>query len=153
MVGNLFLKDFLPLLMVVPYIISLLRIGSNDIGQLAVAEGESLPFAVKRAYWTFGVPSNKIRGHHAHYDLQQLIVAVHGSLEMTVETPDRVRHVFLLDRPDQALYIPRMCWREIKFSADAVLLCLASQEYAESDYIRSYYDFVKLVESKAPPTS
>jgi hypothetical protein len=107
-----------------------------------------LPFEINRAYWTFGVPSDKIRGHHAHYELQQLIVAMHGTLTMTIETPDRNRHVFELDHPSKVLYIPRMCWREIKFSPDAVLLCLASMVYEESDYIRSYYDFVNIVEGR-----
>ena len=129
-----------------PHILKLSSIGSGDIGELAVAERDTLPFTVKRAYWTFGVPPSKTRGHHAHHELEQLIVAVHGTLEMTVETPDRVRHIFLLDHPTKALYIPKRCWREIKFGPDAVLLCLASLEYAESDYIRSYYDYVKFVE-------
>ncbi|MCB2408507.1 sugar 3,4-ketoisomerase [Hymenobacter lucidus] len=130
-----------------PHILSLPDIGSEDIGRLVVAEGANLPFAIKRAYWTFDVPSDKIRGHHAHYELQQLIIALHGTLEMTVETPDRVRHTFLLDHPSKVLYIPRMCWREIKFGHGAVLLCLASMEYEEADYIRSYYEYVKLVEN------
>jgi dTDP-4-dehydrorhamnose 3,5-epimerase-like enzyme len=136
--------------MQMPHIISLYSTGSSDIGQLTVVEGENLPFVVKRAYWTGQVPTNKIRGHHAHHDLEQLIVAVHGVLEMVVETPDRVRHTFLLDEPSKALYIPRLCWREIKFGPEAVLMCLASEEYAESDYIRSYYDFAKLVEKQKP---
>jgi hypothetical protein len=130
-----------------PHIITLSNIGSTDIGQLVVAEGNNLPFSIKRAYWTFGVPSNKLRGHHAHYELEQLIVALNGVLEMTVETPDRLRYSFVLDHPDKVLYIPRMCWREIKFGPDAVLLCLASMEYAESDYIRSYHEYAKLVEN------
>lgn len=132
-----------------PHIVYLPNIGSTDIGQLAVAEGKNLPFVIKRAYWTFGVPSNLIRGHHAHYELEQLIVSLHGTLEMTVETPDRVRHLFVLDHPGKVLYIPRMCWREIKFGPDSVLLCLASMEYQESDYIRSYYEYAKLVEGNS----
>ena len=128
-----------------PKIILLPDIGSVDIGQLVIAEAENLPFEVKRVYWTFDVPSDKIRGHHAHYELQQLIICMHGSLVMTIETPDRHRHTFLLDHPSKALYIPGMCWREIRFSPDSVLLCLASMVYEESDYIRSYYDYIKLV--------
>lgn len=131
--------------MAIPHIISLSTIGSGDIGQLAVVEGENLPFTVKRAYWTFGVPPNKIRGHHAHHELEQLIIAVNGNIELIVETRDRVRHTFVLDHPSKALFIPCMCWREIKFGPGAVLLCLASMEYAESDYIRSYYDYANLV--------
>jgi len=39
------------------------------------------------------------------------------------------------------LYIPRLYWRTIKFSHNAVLMCLASMEYDEQDYIRSYEEF------------
>lgn len=128
-----------------PRIISFPFSGSEDIGQLVVAEGNNIPFPIQRVYWTFNVPTSKIRGHHAHHQLEQLIVSVHGAIEMTVETSNRQRHTFMLNHPSKALYIPQMCWREIKFSEGAVLLCLASMEYDEADYIRSYYDFVQLV--------
>ena len=133
--------------MSIPHLIELASTGSDNIGQLVVAERGNLPFAVRRAYWTHDVPPNKVRGHQAHHALEQLIVCVHSTLEMTVETPDRTRYQFLLDRPSQALYIPPMCWREIRFGPAAVLLCLASLEYDEADYIRSYYDYVQLVQS------
>lgn len=132
--------------MSVPRLITLPFTGSEEIGSLAVAESENIPFVVQRVYWTFDVPSAKIRGHHAHYQLEQLIVAVHGTIEFTVETLDRQRHVFVLDHPSKALYIPQLCWREIKFGPGAVLICLASMVYEEADYIRSYYDFVQLAD-------
>lgn len=132
--------------MPVPRIIALPFTGSTDIGQLAVAEGVNLPFNIGRVYWTFDVPASKIRGHHAHHELEQLIVAVSGTIEFVIETSDRKRHSFLLDHPAKALYIPKLCWREIKFNAGAVLVCMASLQYDEADYIRSYYDFVKLVD-------
>ena len=134
-----------------PRILSLPFTGSEDIGQLVVAESENLPFIIKRVYWTFNVPSAKIRGHHAHHMLEQLIIAVHGCIELTIETSNRHRHTFILDHPSKALYVPQLCWREIKFNSDAVLVCLASMEYDESDYIRSYYDFVQLVEELPQP--
>ena len=34
-------------------------------------------------------------------------------------------------------------WRDIKFSHNAVLLCLASEIYQEHDYIRDYNTFKK----------
>lgn len=134
--------------MKLPHLLSLPYTGSIDIGQLVVAENDNLPFPVRRVYWTFDVPEAKIRGHHAHYELEQLIIAVNGSIEFMVETADRQRHTFLLDHPSKVLYIPQMCWREIKFSTGAVLVCLASLPYEEKDYIRSYYDFVRFVENK-----
>ena len=135
-----------------PYIFDLPNVGSADIGRLTILERHHLPFIVKRVYWTVDVPSEKIRGHHAHHELEQIIVAMHGSLELIIEKPDRSKTTFLLSNPHQALYIPKLCWREIKFSPHAVLMCLASLEYSEADYIRSYYDFVKLTEQNAAGT-
>lgn len=37
------------------------------------------------------------------------------------------------------------------FSPDAVLLVLASDLYDESDYIRDYDEFIKMVNSKEKP--
>ena len=43
-------------------------------------------------------------------------------------------------------------WREMyDFSPDAVLLVLASDLYDESDYIRDYDEFIKMVNSKEKP--
>jgi hypothetical protein len=48
---------------------------------------------------------------------------------------------FVLNSPDQGLFIPCGYWRTIKFSANAVLMCLASDYYREEDYIRDYKQF------------
>jgi hypothetical protein len=58
----------------------------------------------------------------------------------------RQRVSVLLDRPDQALEIGPMIWREMHdFSPDAVLLVIADTAYDESDYIRNYDDFQAIV--------
>ncbi|MBT9392504.1 FdtA/QdtA family cupin domain-containing protein [Hymenobacter sp. NST-14] len=128
-----------------PYLLDFPSTGSAPLGHLVIAEGATLPFPVKRVYWTAGVPAEKISGNHAHHQLEQLIVAVHGTLELLVETPDRQKHHFVLEHPTQGLYVPPLCWREIKFGAQTVLMCLASQEYEETDYIRTYPEFEQLV--------
>ena len=38
--------------------------------------------------------------------------------------------------------IPKMYWREISFSQNAVLLCIASMPYDETDYIRDFNEFL-----------
>jgi hypothetical protein len=35
-------------------------------------------------------------------------------------------------------------WREISFSHNAVLMCLASENFNESDYIRNYQEFLDI---------
>ena len=83
------------------------------------------------------------RGNHAHKKLQQLIVAVSGIIEFTLTDSSNTQQKFILNNPNIGLYIPNGYWRDIKFSHNAVLLCLASEKYDEKDYIRDITDFLK----------
>ena len=82
-----------------------------------------------------------VRGNHAHKALSQIIFAVSGIIDFELENTAGEKYSFKLDKPDMGLYIPPMHWRIIKFSHNAVLLCLASDVYDENDYIRNYQDF------------
>lgn len=65
---------------------------------------------------------------------------------MTVDD-GRTRASVKLDRPDVALTIPHLVWREMRdFSPDCVLLVLADSLYDEADYIRDYQEFLKAVD-------
>ena len=124
-----------------PYLLEMPRIGSIDIGHIAVAEGLNLPFSIRRAYWTFNTPPEVLRGHHAHKALRQVIFAVSGSIRIELENRRGDKRTFELTEPWRGLYVPPMYWRTIHLSHDAVLLCLASDEFVESDYIRDYAQF------------
>ena len=128
----------------IPRLLDLSRTGAQTIGYLTVAQNSELPFAIQRVYWTYQVPSDTLRGGHAHHALEQLIFSVHGQIHFSLEGIRGDRHEFELTRPDQGLYIPHLYWRDITFSDQAVLMCLASAEYTEVDYIRAYTDFKKL---------
>lgn len=83
------------------------------------------------------------RGGHAHYELQQLIVAASGSFDVIIDD-GRVKRSFTLNRPYQGLLVTPGLWRELEnFSSGSVCLVLASMEYAEKDYIRSYEQFLE----------
>ncbi|WP_247653604.1 FdtA/QdtA family cupin domain-containing protein [Flavobacterium sp. CS20] len=128
-----------------PHIIELNSIGSSDLGYITIAEQQgNIPFEIKRIYWTYYTPNQVTRGHHAHKTLEQCIFAVSGQIEFELINKNGEKSKFLLDSPDQGLYIPPMHWRTIKFSHNAVLLCLASDLYNESDYIRNYNNFLNL---------
>jgi len=128
---------------VLPRIIKMPSIGASDIGFITVAEGNSnIPFDIKRVYWTYYTPQNISRGYHAHKALHQVIFAVNGKIKFHVEDLHGGKYEFILDEPHLGLYLPPMTWREIVFSHSAVLMCLASEVYMESDYIRSYEDFI-----------
>jgi dTDP-4-dehydrorhamnose 3,5-epimerase-like enzyme len=130
--------------MTIPHFIELAKIGSPALGYITVGQNSSLPFTVQRVYWTYYTPDLVVRGHHAHRELEQLIFAVSGNIEFTLESPDGWQETFVLDTPNRGLYIPRHYWRTIKFSHNAVLLCLASMEYQEGEYVRDYEEFKKL---------
>lgn len=120
-----------------------LPIVHNDAGNITVMENVSnIPFAVKRIYYLYDVPMNTERGGHAHYKLQQYVIAASGSFTFVLDDGKNKKEVFL-NHPNKALHILPGIWREMKdFSSGSVCLVLASIEYAEKDYIRNYQDFL-----------
>lgn len=127
----------------VPKIIEFGKIGSPALGYITVAEQyKNIPFDVKRVYWTYYTPQDVIRGGHAHKNLEQVIFAVSGSITFNTEDLSRNKNIFVLDHPTKGLFIPKCIWRDIQFSHNAVLLCLASEYYIEEDYFRDYNEFL-----------
>lgn len=114
-------------------------------GNISVIEnGITIPFEVKRAYYLYDVPGGESRGGHAHKDLRQLIIAVSGSFNVTLDDGN-VKRTFTLNRPYQGLLIVPGIWRELDdFSSGSVCLVLASHKYDEQDYIRDYQYFKNL---------
>ncbi|WP_295840906.1 FdtA/QdtA family cupin domain-containing protein [uncultured Apibacter sp.] len=128
-----------------PHIVILSKIGSSALGYITVAEENlNIPFEIKRVYWTYFTPQDIQRGGHAHKELKQMIFAVSGTIEFKTEDIYGNKETFILDSPEKGLFIPSKIWRDIKFSHNAVLLCLASEFYLENDYIRDYDEFKKL---------
>lgn len=118
------------------------KIGNSSLGFITVAESlKNIPFEIKRVYWTYYTPQDVTRGGHAHRKLEQLIFAVSGKIEFNTINLEGIEKTFILDSPSKGLYLPRLIWRDIKFSHSAVLLCLASELYDENDYFRNYQDF------------
>ena len=115
-------------------------------GSLTVGEfDKSIPFAAKRYFMVFDVPSVETRGEHAHRLCHQFLICVRGSCAVVADVGAH-RQEFLLDRPDVGIHLPPMVWGiQYKYSADAVLLVYASHYYDSADYIRNYAEFRQLV--------
>lgn len=124
-------------------VIELDRHHSDRKGNLSVVEnGVTLPFDVKRVYYLYDVPGGGARGAHAHYELEQLIVAVSGSFSVTLDD-GKDKKIFFLNRPYQGLYVKSGMWRDLNdFSSGAVCMVLASEVYKKEDYIRDYEEFL-----------
>lgn len=118
----------------------------DDRGSLVALEGsKTVPFDIKRVYYIFGTQPGVSRGYHAHRKLQQVAVCVTGKCRMVLDN-GHIRDSAWLDSPTRGLLIDDMVWREMHdFSADCVLLVLASECYDEADYIRDYEQFLKAI--------
>lgn len=132
------------MLMHSPHLINFSKVGSPDLGYISVAQNSGLPFEIKRVYWTYFTPDSIIRGHHAHHQIEQIIIATSGRIEFSLEDINGHQQEFVLNSPNIGLYIPQLYWRTIKFSHNAVLMCLTSHEYDESEYIRDYDEFKRM---------
>lgn len=123
-------------------------------GNLTVGEFDAgFPFEPKRYFAVFGVPSEKLRGEHAHYRCHQFLICIAGSCRALLDDGQNRQEV-VLDRPDVGLYMPPMIWgTQYRYSQDAVLLVFASHGYDAGDYIRTYAQFQAALASApdAPP--
>jgi acetyltransferase-like isoleucine patch superfamily enzyme len=115
-------------------------------GNLSVTEFEKdLPFKPERVFWIYDVPSEEIRGEHAHHITHQFIICVRGSC-IAIADDGQARLEVRLDRPNLGLYMPPMIWgTQYHYSADALLMVFASAAYNSADYIRDYNDFLKIM--------
>lgn len=115
-------------------------------GWISFAEmNNGLPFQPKRYFLVYGVPGPEVRGQHAHKKLHQFLVCAHGSVRVLVDN-GAVRDEVVLDTPGIAVHIPPMVWAvQYRYSADAVLMVLASDPYDADDYIRDYEEYLAMV--------
>lgn len=131
-----------------PRIIELPKFLDNR-GNLSFAENNNhIPFTIKRTYWLYDVPGGVNRGGHAEKNNEELIIAMSGSFDITVDDGIEV-YTFTLNRSYYGLYIPKGFWREIKnFSTNAIALEFGSIPYDEKDYIRDYEEFLAYTKSE-----
>lgn len=126
----------------IPYIIEFDSIGSIEAGYISVAEEKrNIPFEIKRTYWTYYTPQNVSRGGHANIEKELVLIAVAGIIHVNIELQNGIKRSFNLNKPNQGLYLPKLCWHTMQYSHNAVQLVLASNHYSAADYIRDYSQF------------
>lgn len=124
-------------------------LGDSRGALVALESNKNIPFEIKRVFYIFKTPLNVRRGYHAHKKLQQILICISGSCRIVLDN-GRVKKEVVLDSPSEGLLIDEMIWHEMYgFSADCVLISLASDFYDESDYIRNYELFIKTVHNDA----
>ena len=118
----------------------------DERGGLVIAEAfREIPFEIKRVFYSFNIPDRKSRGAHAHRTCFQVLIAPSG--QFTVEVRDGVRtKMIVMSDPLKGLLIPPGIWAsELEFEPNAICLVLASDLYDESDYIRSFDEYLEYV--------
>jgi UDP-2-acetamido-3-amino-2,3-dideoxy-glucuronate N-acetyltransferase len=118
-------------------------------GDLTVAElSDKLPFVPKRVFFVYNVPSDHVRGEHAHRECTQLLLAIKGIVSIVIDDGQNAEEIALED-PSIGLLVPPKIWTtQYRFSSDAVLVVFASHSYQPDDYVREYSEFERLVKGR-----
>ena len=121
----------------------------DDRGHLVIVEGnQDIPFEIKRVFYIYGSDKDVIRGKHANYNTEFVLINVAGTSKVKVDDGTEQK-IFSLDRPHTGIFLPRMVWKDMyDFSEDSVLLVLASEHYGETEYIRSYSEYLEIMKQK-----
>lgn len=118
----------------------------DDRGMLvSLEEHNDIPFEIKRVYYMYDTREGVRRGAHAHKCLEQILICIHGSCKVLLDS-GKEKKIVSLEKPYEGVYVANNMWREMyDFSPDAVLMVLASELYREEDYIRDYDVFLQMV--------
>jgi hypothetical protein len=113
-------------------------------GRLTMAEVATMPFPVQRIFFISGVPTGQTRGHDAQRAGEELLLAVSGSVLVTLDDGTRKQDI-MLRRCNEGLVVAPKTWCVLSsFSEGAVLAVFASLPFDEGDQIRDYAEFLSI---------
>ncbi len=121
----------------------------DERGKLVVVEGgRDIPFEIARAFYIYGSDSTVVRGQHANRNSEFVLVNVAGKSKVMI-TDGNQKEIVSLDKPMEAVYIPKMIWKEMyDFSPDSVLLVLSNTHYDGTEYIRDFNEYLKIMKEE-----
>ena len=69
----------------------------DDRGQLiALEELKDIPFHIRRVYYLYDTAKGVVRGKHAHRNLEQILVCIHGSCKVRLDNGEEKKVVLCL---------------------------------------------------------
>ncbi len=102
----------------------------------------TMPFAFKRIYYLYDIPTSAKRGGHAHIAQNEILIAIKGSFDVVIDDGVQKKTI-TLSKPNIGFQIVTGIWRDLdNFSEGSICLVLAQDIYDENDYIREYSDFL-----------
>ncbi|MGI1659822.1 MAG: sugar 3,4-ketoisomerase [Desulfitobacterium sp.] len=112
---------------------------------MAIENLEDICFEVKRIFYIYGNKKRLPRAGHANRQAKEALICLNGSCRVLLDDGEK-QEAFLLERPDQILYIDVNVWVEIDgFTEDCILLVLASDHYNKDAYIEVYKEFKEMM--------
>ena len=116
----------------------------DEHGELTVFEGDKkIPFDIKRLFYIKNVRKGEIRGKHANKKSEFIMICLKGSVKIRV-TDGCNEKIICMDEKSDALYIPKMIWKDMyDFNNDCILLVLSNEYYDKDEYIRDYGEYEK----------
>jgi hypothetical protein len=114
-------------------------------GKLSFIENSlNIPFDIKRVFYILDVPEGEGRADHANIGVEEFVIAMAGSFDVTVDD-GKTQKKITLNRPNFGLYLPKMIWRRLdNFSERAICLVLASSLYDPNDYLFDHIEFRRI---------
>ncbi|HEU5289679.1 MAG TPA: FdtA/QdtA family cupin domain-containing protein [Cyclobacteriaceae bacterium] len=113
-------------------------------GNISFLEESHEMFPIKRVYWIYDVTENAMRGNHSHLNSERIIVALQGSVEVSIENVQGESYSFNLHKPSQALFVPRLHWVKLKFEKNSLMIALSSCLFEDDVLLTDYTQFKQL---------
>ena len=128
-----------------PRIIKLQEMGNPAEGYLSIVSvGSEIPFLIQRSFITHDTPPQVIRGRHAHYQTEMVLICIKRKVVVNLEEVNGIKSSYVLRDFNEGLYIPKLCWHSMQYEEGSIQLVLCSTLYNENDYIRDYKTFEDL---------
>ena len=111
---------------------------------------QDVPFEIKRFFFIFGSGNiGLIRGKHANRKSEFVLFNISGKSKVKVIDEDRSETVYELNDPQDAVYLPRMIWKEMyDFGPDSVLMVVTNEYYDSTEYMRDFDLFAEEIREK-----
>jgi dTDP-4-dehydrorhamnose 3,5-epimerase-like enzyme len=120
-----------------------LKIFNDSDGSLIPIEFDNISFIPMRMFVINDVPKGFIRGNHAHYETEQILICVKGEILVGLDDGKNKTETLLL--PGDTIYINKMIWGYQKFlTGNEILISACSTKYDPMDYINDIEYFYKI---------
>lgn len=119
---------------------------ADAVSRSIVVEGmKDVPFEIRRIFYIFGEGNvGLVRGKHANRKSEFVLFNISGRSKVKVIDENLNETVYELNEPRDAVYLPRMIWKEMyDFTSDSVLMVVTNEYYDATEYVRNFETFAE----------